>query len=189
MRLFIGMALPESYQQMLRDIQHKWQGRFRSRLTWTRPGKWHLTLKFLGQSDRDLVPEIKNCLGRLEFHSIYLQGKGCGFFGSRGQYRVIWLGAGGEVQKLKLLADALDRDLRSLGFEPEKKQFKAHLTLARIKNFVASDPWKDFCAYIEELNWPGFKAREVVLWQSNLTPQGPEYSALMRRKLQEPDNQ
>ena len=52
--------------------------------------------------------------------------------------RVMWIGLGGETEALIQLQVALDTGLADLGFEKEKRPFKAHLTLARIKDRVDS---------------------------------------------------
>ncbi len=180
MRLFIGIPMPEEYKRMLGDIQRAWKDKFQSRLTWTRPENWHLTLKFLGEVDEERLPDLKEFLDDFSFRELTLQAGSSGFFGSKGQYRVAWLGVEGEVQRLAELAHDMDQGLAGLGFEPEKKAFKAHLTLARIKKFVKSDPWRGFSSYVDNMDWPSFTAQQIVLWQSSLTPKGPEYKALKR---------
>jgi len=184
MRIFFGIPLPQEYQQMLGQARDAWKNRFRSRLTWTRPGNWHITLRFLGEVQDDLLPQVKSCLDRVEFEDFCLQGSKSGYFGNSGEYRVAWLGVDGEVQKLINLARILEKELEGFGFEPEKRPFNAHLTLARIKKFVASDPWKDFSDYVEKMGWPEFNAGRINLWQSRLTPAGPEYTVLADKPLQ-----
>ncbi len=183
MRVFIGIPLPDYYQQMLEKIRDEWNNRLTSRLTWTKPGNWHITLKFLGDVDNDQVVKLKNYLSGISFKNFALHAHKSGFFGSRGQYRIFWLGVYGEVQKLILLAENLDKGLVDLGFEPEKRPFKAHLTLARIKNFDKSDPWKDLSYWVDGLDWPAFNAERVNLWQSILSPRGPTYKVLLSREL------
>ncbi|WP_291320271.1 RNA 2',3'-cyclic phosphodiesterase [Desulfonatronospira sp.] len=188
MRIFFGIPLPQEYQQMLGQAREEWKGRFRSRLIWTRPGNWHITLRFLGEVQDDLLPQVKSCLDRVECQDPVLQGSKSGYFGSGGQYRVAWLGVDGEVQKLMNLVRTLEKELEGFGFERESRPFKAHLTLARIKNFVASDPWKDFSHYVENMGWPEFNAERINLWQSRLNPSGPEYSVLAHKPLQRAHN-
>jgi len=188
MRLFFGISLPDEYQQLLEQTRMEWKGRFSSRLTWTKPGNWHITLRFLGEVQDALLPQLKSCLNRVECDDFTLQGGKSGYFGDRGRYRVAWLGVAGEVQKLIHLARNLETELEGFGFEPDKRAFNAHLTLARIKNFVASDPWKEFANYVETIDWPVFKAERVSLWQSRLTPRGPEYSLMANKSLHRADS-
>ncbi len=188
MRVFIGIPLPDYYQQMLGKIRDEWDNRLTSMLAWTKPCNWHITLKFLGDVDNDQVNELKKYLSGISFEDFALRGHKSGFFGSRGQYRVFWLGVDGDVQKLILLAENLDKGLGDLGFEHEKRPFKAHLTLARIKNFVKSDPWNDLSSRVDSLEWPAFKVERVNLWQSILSPHGPKYKVLLSREPHSDDH-
>lgn len=175
MRLFTGISLPDCYQQSLAEIKEKWNPLFMSKLNWTKPGNWHLTLKFLGEVDEDILPEIKAYVQNINFKEFRLKGAKAGFFGSKGQYRVMWLGLEKDVQPLINLAGNIDRDLNSLGFEREKRLFKGHLTLARVKKFFKDDPWCNFSQSVNQIEWPEFRVEQIMLWQSILTQKGPRY--------------
>ncbi|MFP4084063.1 MAG: RNA 2',3'-cyclic phosphodiesterase [Desulfonatronovibrio sp.] len=178
MRIFIGIPLPDQYQEMLGSIKKEWDGRFKSKLVWTKPGNWHLTVKFLGEVEESRLPELNEFMQEMVFDSFTLKGSGGGFFGSKGMYRVAWLGLGQDVHSLISLADSIDQGLAALGFEKNKRPFKGHLTLARIKDFHRSDPWKELTAYASNLSWPAFKVDKVNLWQSFLSQSGPRYEIL-----------
>ncbi|WP_051617150.1 RNA 2',3'-cyclic phosphodiesterase [Desulfonatronovibrio hydrogenovorans] len=176
--MFIGLALPDVYQEKLGRIKKEWESKFQSKLTWTKPGNWHLTLKFLGEVEDSIVPEICAYIRRLEFAEFILRGSGSGFFGSKAQYRVAWLGLDLDVSSLVSLAEKIDRDMEKYGFERAKRRYKGHLTLARIKAFYTNDPWKELRESIDGMHWPVFEIQEVVLWQSVLGPAGPQYRAM-----------
>lgn len=180
MRLFIGIPLPREYQLMLESIKKKWSAAFKSKLSWTKPGNWHLTLKFLGNTPEERLPGLKKIITDLDFGSFFIQGSGAGFFGSKGVYRVIWLGLQNDVHSLISLAEMIDQKMADLGFEREKRPFKAHLTLARIKYFYRKDPWNELTDYISKQDWPDFEVNEVVLWQSILSRSGPEYKVICK---------
>jgi len=180
MRLFIGIPLPREYQLVLESIREEWSDAFKSKLSWTKPGNWHLTLKFLGDTPEERLPGLKKIITDLEFGSFFIQGSGAGFFGSKGVYRVIWLGLKNDVHSLISLAEMIDQNLADLGFEREKRPFKGHLTLARIKYFHRKDPWNELTDYISKLDWPDFEVKEVVLWQSILSRSGPEYKVIRK---------
>ena len=59
MRLFIGISVPETYKLKLQEIVDTWKNRFKSKLSWTKKGNHHLTLKFLGEVEEDRLPDIK----------------------------------------------------------------------------------------------------------------------------------
>ena len=71
--------------------------------------------------------------------------------------------------------------LRPLGYEPDRKEFHPHLTLARLK---VPDNVSDVLAAIgPEPVGEAFTVDEVVLYQSVLSPKGPTYTALERFPL------
>jgi len=183
MRLFIGIPLPGQYQEMLGLVRKKWESIFKSKLTWTKPGNWHLTLKFLGDVEKNTLQDLERIMKDLDSRSFFLEGSGAGFFGSKGVYRVAWLGLKNDVPALVALAGQIDQSLEGIGFEKEKRPFRGHLTLARIRKFYRNDPWNEFAEYVGGLEWPGFEVREVVLWQSILGRSGPRYETVVRAAL------
>jgi RNA 2',3'-cyclic 3'-phosphodiesterase len=183
MRLFIGIPLPDEYLGMLGSLAADWDPRFRSRFSWTRPGNWHLTLKFLGEVRGDKLPVLDDFMKNLDFKRFNLKGAGVGFFGSRGEYRVVWLGLKEDTDKVAALASKIDKGLEVHGFEREKRPFKGHLTLARVKKFYKDDPWDELRQHAGNLDWPPFEVREVILWQSILSRSGARYEAVFRSDL------
>lgn len=165
---------------MLGYIRGEWADKFRSRLSWTKPGNWHLTLKFLGDVQGRKVSDLKQFMNNLDVQSFSVQGSGAGFFGSKGVYRVIWLGLKNNVQALMSLAGKIDHDLEHIGFDREKRPFRGHLTLARVKYFYKDDPWDKLADYINNQEWPGFEVKNVVLWKSVLSPSGPIYEVVCK---------
>lgn len=178
MRVFIGIPLPDQYQKMLGSIKKEWAGRFKSKLIWTKPGNWHLTVKFIGEVEQAGLPELNEFMQEMVFDIFTLKGSEGGFFGSKGMYRVAWLGLGQDIHSLKSLTESIDNELAALGFERNRRPFKGHLTLARIKDFHRSDPWNEFTDYVSSLDWPFFKVDKVNLWQSFLSQTGPRYEIL-----------
>ncbi|WP_457572438.1 RNA 2',3'-cyclic phosphodiesterase [Desulfovulcanus sp.] len=175
MRLFIGISVPETYQVKLQEIHDRWKSRFKSRLSWTRKGNWHLTMKFLGEVEETGLHEIKNALDKIHLSSVWLKGGQAGYFASRNVIRVLWLGLTGEVDVVEDWVRDIEEEFHHLGFSKENRPFHPHLTLARVKRFSASDPWSEFREYVSGVEWPEFKVQRINLWQSKLTPHGPVY--------------
>jgi len=178
MRLFIGISVPEAYQQKLQEVQDRWKNRFKSRLSWTKKGNWHLTLKFLGEVEEADLQRIKNALDKIHLSSAWLKGGQAGYFASRNGIRVLWLGLSGEVHVLEDWAREIEEEFYALGFSKENRPFHPHLTFARVKMFSDHDPWAEFREYVSGLDWPDFKVQRINLWQSKLTPNGPVYKLI-----------
>jgi 2'-5' RNA ligase len=144
----------------------------------------HLTLKFLGDTEPELIPEIKEALANLaQFHkSMNLKMEGIGVFPNPNKPRVLWLGLE-QDEKLTQLAKHIEKEMEKIGFEPEQKEFKPHITLGRIK-FIRDlrnlqkllDQYKD--KYFQDV-----AVEEIILYESTLTPAGARYKALAKFKL------
>lgn len=176
-RCFLGLALPDTYQEGLEDIITAWRPRLRSKISWTRKGNWHLTLSFLGEVSEELLDRVQKRLETVTRPSFELQAGGAGFFPPGKTPRVVWIGLSSGALACKELAEDIEQALEPLGFPLSKKEFRAHLTLARIKK-AGQDDWKALLLDLNKRQWPAFCVRTFVLWQSQLTPRGPVYTRL-----------
>ena len=138
----------------------------------------HVTLKFLGETDLDLVPEIGRVMqqvaARKPESNIPLVGLGA--FPHAQRPSVIWAGMQ-NAETLIEVAAGFDEQLRPLGFGRDKKAFQPHLTLARVR----SKPPPELASMLEELHERQFgvvSVSSVQLFQSELQPDGPQYTVL-----------
>ena len=150
-------------------------------LRWEQRDRYHLTLQFLGPV-REL-PEVVEGLSAAtgDRAAFPLRLGGAGAFPKPGRARVVWMGAAAGGPHLVELAGAVAGDLRPLGYEPDRKEFHPHLTLARLK---VPDNVTDVLAAIgpEAVGEP-FTVGEVLLYQSQLSSKGPTYTVLERFPL------
>jgi 2'-5' RNA ligase len=109
-------------------------------IKWVKPDGIHLTLKFLGNipvaSTSDVTKVMTNAAKRIS--PFYLEVKTLGAFPNSERVQVVWLGLGGELDKLTLLQQLIETNLIQLGFTAEQRRFKPHLTLARLGKEVSS---------------------------------------------------
>ena len=178
MRLFAALHLPETYQERLAALTERLSKRLDSRITWTRPGNWHLTLKFLGETDPETAERVLGALAAVRFESFSLLAGGGGFFPGPLKPRVIWVGLRQGASEAAALARDVERVLVPLGFPPEKREFRPHLTIGRVKRH-RKDPWKDVEAELQEVLWPEALVEAFTLYKSTLTPKGPVYQPLL----------
>lgn len=174
MRLFISIEVPEDVKEYLTNIQEKLDDNTANKIKCVNKYHIHLTLKFLGEVEPDIVEEIRNNLKKISFNpfSVYLDK--IGVFPSENYIRVVWVGLKPEDVIFKL-QKSIDENLKKI-FKKEKN-FKAHLTLARVKfiddkkKFI--DKLKDIKIEKKKIDIDCFK-----LIKSTLTPQGPIYDDL-----------
>jgi len=177
MRCFLGLALPDAWKQALAALLPDLRRGLSSRLTWTRPGNWHLTLKFLGEVEERQARALAAALPGLSFAAFDLAAGPAGFFPNAKKPRVFWLGLSQGASECAALAGRVDALCAGLGFAREERPFAPHLTLARVREAHADD-WAALAARAQAHPWPAARAEKVVLWQSVLSPQGPEYREL-----------
>ncbi len=177
MRLFLAIDLPREVRQALGDLQDRTR-RSCPGWRWVRPEGIHLTLRFLGEvGPADEARQRETWRRAVAGHAaVRFQVGGLGVFPGGGRPRVLWVGvkdasAGGD---LAALATSLEAAARELGFEPEERPFRAHLTLARAEREgrpIAPPPGGSPIAADVE-------ADEVVLFRSELGPGGAKYTRI-----------
>lgn len=177
MRCFLGLPLPGAWRDGLRELTAELRPGLRSRLSWTRPENWHLTLKFLGEVEPDRLPDLKAALGGISFAPFTLRAGDPEFFPDARRPRVFWLGLAAGAAEAASLARSVDAALTPLGFEPEARPFSAHLTICRVKE-PGPDDWAALAERAKKRPFPDARADRFVLWQSVLGAQGPTYRAL-----------
>lgn len=143
----------------------------------------HVTLKFLGETDQDLVTPIGQVVIDVAagHAAINAELQGLGVFPHLRRPSVVWAGLA-HAEGLAALAAELESRLEPLGFAPEQRTFQPHLTLARVK----SKPPPQLAEFVEAFEKTSFGAATigaVSLFQSELGPQGARYTALQTAEL------
>ncbi len=156
------------------------------RTNWVNPSLFHLTLKFLGETETSRISAIAQVLKEVaaDRPSFSFTLDKVGAFGSRYQPRVVWLGAEETPQAMLDLHRAIDKKLERIGFARTFGNFVCHLTLARI-NFIDSKKyfWEQLDA-CENLFHERVDVKEIVLYESILQKgHAPQYIALERFPL------
>lgn len=187
-RSFIAIPLPPELRLMLGSLQKRLKTGNKLPIKWADPNGIHLTLKFLGNVPPDRINEISRAIadaarGIPPFH---LETKELGAFPSLKRVQVVWLGLGGELDKLNRLKHQIESCLSSLGFAAELRPFKAHLTLARIRPQATPDERQSFGELIAGTSLKtgcSFKVEAVSLMRSQLSREGANYSQLSSTRL------
>ncbi len=169
MRLFIGIDFNElkDYFTELQSLLSK-----DARLSLTKT--FHLTLKFLGEVQPDRSESAINILKNIKFEPFSAALDSIGIFPTENCIRVVWVGINPEDKVLEL-QKSIDESLSKL-FKKEK-DFKAHITLARVKY---PEDKKSFVEQIKKIKVENKKVdiKNFRLVKSTLTPKGPIYEDL-----------
>ncbi|MBI2651182.1 RNA 2',3'-cyclic phosphodiesterase [Candidatus Woesearchaeota archaeon] len=173
MRLFIALEIPGNIKEYLMHIlkiidSPSLKAKFLDK------NQMHLTLKFLGKVQANKLDEIKKILKNVNFTAFSTSLGRIGFFPNESYIRVIWLGLNPEDSILKL-QKGIDEKLKNL-FEKEKN-FKPHITIARVKAIGNKEEFLEKIKSIEVEN-KEFEVTSFKLVKSTLTPIGPIYEDL-----------
>lgn len=142
-----------------------------------RTDQLHLTLKFLGDTEEGLVPEIATAIrdATEEVRPFEIRIVGTGAFPSLGRINVVWVGIEG-ASPLAKVTNALEVPLEALGFPRERRPWTAHVTLARAKGRPDLDRVRAVLEAHANQAFGTASVDAVHLKKSVLTPRGAEYS-------------
>jgi RNA 2',3'-cyclic 3'-phosphodiesterase len=126
LRLFVGIGFPPALKLQLSLLRSGVPG-----AKWVDPGNFHLTLRFIGETDEVVAADIDDALVRLRARRFTLQLAGTGVFGDRP--RSLWVGVE-RSPELVALRDKIEQALIRAGLPPEQRKFAPHVTLARLHN-------------------------------------------------------
>lgn len=183
-RLFVAAWLPAGAAREAAGAV----GRLRERgadARWVSPEKLHVTLRFLGDVDGDLVPGLVDALPEVVrgFAPFRLGLSGLGVFPPRGDPRVVWIGVDPGAEELGRLSVRTERALIAAGAlaAPDPRPFRAHVTIGRPRA-RGRGRWQDL---LRETAFHGgtHLLDEIRLVESRLSPRGAEYAPVARFPL------
>jgi 2'-5' RNA ligase len=185
LRLFIAADIDPALRGKLSDLIDT-LSKPRDGVRWVKEKGIHLTLKFFGAVDEKEVPRITAASREAVAGTgdITLSVGGIGTFPKGKRPRVIWVGIGGEVDRLKGVKDALEDALYPLGYPKEERPFNPHLTLGRVRGRVPVE----LLEKIDELQTCDMGEMVISglhLFQSELRPTGAVYTPLAQYPLTE----
>ena len=146
---------------------------------WVTANNIHLTIKFLGDTEDKLVPKINAAIDEVaaKFHPFESTIDSVGGFPNLNSPRVIWVGGAQPIEEAARLAKEIDRRMYELRFEKEKRPFKSHLTLGRVREGRRVDELAAFLGTFKLEPIP-LRLDRLVLFKSTLTPKGSIYERL-----------
>ena len=184
-RAFVAVRPPEpvldAVAAAIEAGRPPWDGLRWDGLRWEGPDHWHLTVQFLGPVAR-LAPVTDALAAAVAGRAAFpFRLGGAGAFPTVRRARVVWVGASEGEAAMVALAGAVNAALAEVGYEVERRAFRPHVTLARLK--VPGDVGSVLAAIGAELVGPSFRVEEVLLYQSRLSGTGATYSVLGRFPL------
>ena len=178
-RCFVAVEIPASIQELQKPVQTDLQSHIRKGTSWTKPGNFHLTLKFLGDVRPEKIDVVSEVVQRVaDTHSPFsIEFGGIGAFPNLARPRVIWVGVKDGASIVSRLAKTVNLELAHLGFSTDNR-FHPHLTLARLRTAINLEPLKNILRKYNTIDDAAMSVNEITLMQSQLHPSGAVYTPL-----------
>ncbi|MCW3975158.1 MAG: RNA 2',3'-cyclic phosphodiesterase [Candidatus Bathyarchaeota archaeon] len=143
-----------------------------------KPKNIHITMRFLGEISTETVEKVIGQMKEIKSQSFDIEFKGIGTFPNIKYPRVIWIGIKKGSIELKEIFAQLESRLTKIGFNPDKKGFNPHLTIARVRSGRNRQTLTDALGHLELYEIGIIRAEILKLKRSTLTPNGPIYSTM-----------
>ena len=198
-RAFLAVELSQELRRKFDALQQELKQRIESeiqrdvRISWVQPAKIHLTIKFLGDMNEQVIHLLSVAAERAigSQTAVNLPLERLGAFPRSQNPKVLWVGPsmnwerGTEAKRIAEIHGALERACEGLGFLREAKPFSPHLTLARIKSGerYAGTVLAKGGVLDRPLSLGSLAVESVVLMRSELKPAGSVYTKLWDVRL------
>ncbi|MBC8417738.1 MAG: RNA 2',3'-cyclic phosphodiesterase [Desulfobacterales bacterium] len=179
-RSFLAFELPIEIKNMISAVSENAR-KTSLDVRWVNAANIHLTIVFMGSVPEEHIGSIGNsvrdvCQGYGPFN---IMAKGLGLFGSRRNPRVLWIGLGGDIDRMSYFRNDLQKGLKPFGIKEEKRRFSPHLTLGRFRKGAKTGAHvDDLLSKYQDLKSPECKLNQLVLFKSDLKPGGAVYTRL-----------
>jgi len=180
-RGFIAIDIESSskIKELIRDLKNSG-----ANIKIVEPENMHITLKFLGDTDEELIEKIKEIMKKsvVNIDPFELKLKSTGVFPNENYIKVIWVGLE-QYEKIKEIAKTIDEKLSKIGFKKEKREFSPHLTIGRLRSGKNKDKILHILNKYKDAEFNSFKIKSIKLIKSELTSKGPIYTTLEEVKI------
>ena len=180
-RSFIAIELPKEVKDKLEVFKDTINRDIRgSEVKWVNINNIHLTIKFLGETDRETIQKIGDFFEQKpnDFPPPNLIISKIGMFPNKYQPKILWVGCS-KPSELLNIHTTFNKICASLNFPIEKRSFSPHLTIGRVKPNPSLNTVHNiqsvFFKY-ESIEFGNFAADKVTIFHSDLKPSGPVYS-------------
>ncbi len=176
-RLFLATFVDQDiFRYIFEDIKENFSNLSKGK--WVEQENLHFTYKFLGDTEEEKIPEIKEALkDELKHFDRNLSFSGLSAFPNLNNPRVLYVPVFSEANILNKIAGQIESKLEKIGIPREKRKFRSHLTLQRVKE-VNSHDFAEKIRLYKDKQFGFMDGFDVKLVASELTNKGPIYSII-----------
>ncbi|MBY0331580.1 MAG: RNA 2',3'-cyclic phosphodiesterase [Acetobacteraceae bacterium] len=176
-RLFVALPLPATVKTQLSLLAGGIPG-----ARWVPPENYHLTLRFIGEVETWRAQEADEALAAIRAPGFALSLRGLGTFEKGGRIGALWVGVE-RTEALCFLQAKVETALQRAGFEPERRRFAPHVTLARTER-AAPEKLIGFVQAHNLFRAPPVPVERFTLYSSHLGKEQALYVPEVEYELQ-----
>ena len=182
MRLFTALDLPDDVRAQYAALQDPDALDAR----WTSPSQFHVTLRFLGETESAQAAEYENAIATIDAPAAKCVPYGLDVLPSRRSPSVLIVGLERRASLLSVYRSVSDA-LEAKGLEPESRKYRPHVTLARLGD-LSPETVHHFLDTHDANELPSFTAPRVHLFESTLRPDGAVHERRISGSLTPPQD-
>jgi 2'-5' RNA ligase len=173
----VALDLSDAVRGKIAALCEKLRAEFPS-ARWVRSEGIHVTLKFIGEVAEERVARIEEAIVAVQSDGgVEMNFRGSGFFPDERRPRVFWIGID-STPNLAEIAGQIEARLEPFGIARETREFRPHLTLARIAEWRGIGKLRDALRRNGSVEFGAVGTTEMHLYRSELGREGPKYSRL-----------
>mgnify|MGYP005831495927 CR=1 FL=1 len=175
MRAFLALPIEENLKEAVYQKIEFFRKNITSRVKWVEKENLHFTIFFFGEIDEKKKNEIIKIAESKNFKKIKICLNSISYFPSDKNPRVIFYKLKEGEEKIKEIYDTFFEPFSKI-LRLKKEDFKAHLTIGRVKERLDEKDIK----FLKENEFE-FKTSflyKIILFESILKPEGPIYNPI-----------
>lgn len=193
-RAFLAVEISDEVRTAIVQVQQDIKERLTAhlskeiRIAWGQRNSFHLTMRFLGEIEKQLIDPLREAIARVRHAhpTIQIPIDRLQAFPNALKPRVLWVGPSESwlqsepAKRLVELHQEIESCCHSFGFASDEKPFSPHLTVARIKTGErqVGPLLAQSGLYERSISLGTVTVGPVVLMKSQLRPTGPVYTKL-----------
>lgn len=174
MRTFLGIPLPKDLRKRVFEVikEVKMAG-----IRAVKTENLHWTVRFFGELDEKQLVKVKEIMDSMEGNDMEIEIRGIGAFPSSSYVKVLWIGVSNGNAEFTRFLNEVNKKFSGIGKDSD---VKPHLTIGRVKFLKNKDELLKRVEKLKDVEIGRMKIRELILYESRLTGEGPVYTELKR---------